>query len=93
MRPWDVSSHRFTIHVTKQVLLEWDFSSTSKIMKVEKSKAHYGLGLLMTNFPESCMVSAACDFMSLNPSLFNWMPNISWYMHLLAGRDQAEYSH
>ena len=39
---------------TKQVLLEWDFSSTNKVMKIEMTRSPYGLGPLMTSSPESC---------------------------------------
>lgn len=36
---------------TKRVLLEWDFSSTNKVMKIEMTRSPDGLGPLMTSSP------------------------------------------
>lgn len=41
------------IYETGQVLLEWNFSSTNKTMKIETAKVPYGLGFLMKTCPES----------------------------------------
>lgn len=38
---------------TGQVLLEWDFYSINKTIKVETTKIPYGLGPLMINSSES----------------------------------------
>lgn len=43
MRTRDVSSHRPQICGTGQALLEWDFFSANQTMKVETTKAPYGL--------------------------------------------------
>lgn len=78
---------------TRQVLLEWDSSSINETMKTE-TKWPLGLGWweggnkLTWKLALWDKENAACHFMSQNPSLFCWLPDTSWYLHLLAGRDQ-----
>lgn len=81
---------------TRQVLLEWDFSSTNKTTQVEMTKVPYRLGPPTTSSPESWHGQAegdACDCTSWNGNPFDEPPNASGYLDLPAGREQRKYSH
>lgn len=82
---------------TRQVILEWDFSSTNEAARVEVTKAPYGLGLFMINFLENCHGRTKTEvFMtsSLGTLVYLVGPQgIPHQVHLPDGRDQREYSH
>lgn len=64
----------------EQALLEWDFPSTNKAMKLETTKAPYGLERLMKNFSESChsWTKSHCLWLNISdPSLFDWPPRFT----------------
>lgn len=77
------------IRDTRQVLLEWDVSSTSDTVKVKTMKAHYGPGPLMTNAYGAGTVRECC----LSLCVTNWPPDACGHMQPPAGRDQREPSH
>ena len=68
-------------------------------MEVETTKVSYGLGPFMRNSPENftarpkgTCVSDQPATATQNPKKFGWLPNAHWYVHLLDGRDEREYS-